>query len=92
MVEVGDGNDDVDAALTHELGQSRDVVGLGEAGNERVATGAVESRREDAGVGGDRRGAGFVEGVDHVDALACAGEKDDCHDGRGYRYAHSDGR
>ena len=81
MVEVGQRDDHVDSVLAHQLGQGRDVLGLGEARDERVAAGTVESRREDARVGGERDGARLVEGVDHVDALAGAGEKDDCHNG-----------
>ena len=78
-VEVGEGDDQLDAVLGDGRGEGGHVAGVVDARREEVPVGRVQRGRERVHVGRDRLGAGTPEGGDDVDALARAREEDGGH-------------
>jgi hypothetical protein len=82
LIEIGERDDRADLVLLHQRAQRRDVAVVMDLRHERVLVCPVEGRREGADIRGDGRRAGAVEGVDDVDALSGAREKDCRHGGQ----------
>ncbi len=75
-VEVGEGDDQIDAVLGDGCGKSGHVARVVDTRREEVPVGRVERGREGVQVGRDRLASGAAEGGDDVDALAGAREED----------------
>ncbi len=79
LVEVGQGNDQVDGVLGDESRELWDVARVVDASDELVPIRVVERGSERVDVDRERRRAGPAEGRDDVDALARACEEDGGH-------------
>ena len=84
MVEVVERDDEAHVVLAHEPGERVHVVGIGDAGDDRLPVGVVERRGERVRVGGERDRTGGPERPHDVDALPGAREEDDRHERRAY--------
>ncbi len=82
-VEVVQRHHEAYVVLASQRGECRDVLGIGDPGDERVSVAVVERRRERVGVHAERDGARSAERASDVHALPDRGEHDD-HDARAY--------
>ncbi len=78
-IEVGEGNDQLDAVLGDGRGKGGHIPRVVDAWREEVPVGRVERGRERVQVGRDRLAPGAPEGGDDVDTLARAREEDGGH-------------